>query len=86
MEQAQPVHQAPIMEQTRPVQPAQSAQQPIVAPVMKTSGVQQQVDYAQLQAQQHFPQAPTLSGGMFPVYGGGQAQAVQPAPDQQKMQ
>ena len=67
------------------VQQAQPAQQPIVAPVMNQSGVQQQVDYAQLQAQQHFPQAPTLSGGMFPAYGD-QAQAVQPAPNQQKMQ
>ena len=67
------------------VQQAQHAQQPIVAPVMNQSGVQQQVDYAQLQAQQHFPQAPTLSGGMFPAYGD-QAQAVQPAPNQQKMQ
>lgn len=66
------------------VQQAQPAQQPIVAPVMNQSGVQQQVDYAQLQAQQHFPQAPTLSGGMFPAYGD-QAQAVQPAPNQQKM-
>ena len=66
-------------------QQAQPAQQPIVAPVMNQSGVQQQVDYAQLQAQQHFPQAPTISGGMFPAYGD-QAQAVQPAPNQQKMQ
>ena len=67
------------------VQQAQHAQQPIVAPVMNQSGVQQQMDYAKLQAQQHFPQAPTLSGGMFPAYGD-QAQAVQPAPNQQKMQ
>ena len=66
-------------------QQAQPAQQPIVAPVMNQSGVQQQMDYAKLQAQQHFPQAPTLSGGMFPAYGD-QAQAVQPAPNQQKMQ
>lgn len=77
--------QVPTMEQAQPVSQAQPVQQPIVAPVMNQSGVQQQMDYAKLQAQQHFPQAPTLSGGMFPAYGD-QAQAVQPAPDQQKMQ
>ena len=75
--------QVPTMTQAAPQ--AQPAQQPIVAPVMNQSGVQQQVDYAQLQAQQHFPQAPTLSGGMFPAYGD-LAQAVQQAPNQQKMQ
>ena len=85
MQMVQQAQRVPVMEQTQPVQQAQPAQQPIVAPVMNQSGVQQQVDYAQLQAQQHFPQAPTLSGGMFPAYGD-QAQAVQPAPNQQKMQ
>ena len=68
----------------QPQQTAQTipAQQPIVAPVLKPSAVQRQVDYAQQQAQQHFPQAPTLSGGMFPAYGD-QAQAVQQAPKNQ---
>lgn len=73
--------------QTTPVQQPQAQtippQQPIVAPVMNQSGVQQQVDYAKLQSQQHFPQAPTLSGGMYPPAWGDQAQAVQQAPKDQ---
>ena len=55
-------------------------QQPIAAPVLQPGAAQQQADWAKMQAQQHFPQAPTLSGGMYPTYGD---QAVQHAPKQQ---
>lgn len=55
--------------------------QPIAAPILQPSSqVGQQVDYAKLQSQQHYPQAPTISGGMYPTYGG---QAVQQAPRQE---
>ena len=73
----QPVQQTAVQQ---PVQQTMPPQQPIAAPVMNRSGVQQQVDNAKLQSQQHFPQAPTLSGGMYPAYGD---QAVQHAPKQQ---
>ena len=85
--QAAPVQTAQPAAQTVPAQqPAAQtipAQQPIAAPVLNPSGVQQQVDYAKLQSQQHFPQAPTLSGGMYPPAWGDQAQAVQQAPQKQ---
>ncbi len=61
------------------MQAAQS--QPIAAPILQPSAqVGQQIDYAKLQSQQHYPQAPTISGGMFPTYGD---QAVQQAPRQE---
>lgn len=72
--------QQPMVQTVPMQQPAAQTmpRQPIAAPVLTPSGVQQQVDHAKVQSQQHFPQAPTISGGMFPTYGG---QAVQQAPE-----
>ena len=83
-QQAVPAQQVQTIpaQQTVPAQQVQTMppQQPIAAPVLQPSQTQQQVDWAKMQAQQHFPQAPTLSGGMYPAYGD---QAVQHAPKQQ---
>lgn len=75
VQQTAPMQQAVPAQQATPVQQAARQVQYIAAPVMNQSGNQQPVSYAQLQAQQHFPQAPTLSGGMYPPAAGAQAQA-----------
>ncbi len=84
---AQQTVQAAPVQQTTPVQQAAQQVQYIAAPVMNQSGQQQPFTYAQLQAQQHIPQAPTLSGGMYPPQAGVQAQAgaqaVAQAPENQ---
>ncbi len=83
-QQRQTVNQ-PMQQAAQQVQPQQTVQaaQPqhyIAAPILTPSGVQQQVDHAQVMAQQHIPQAPTISGGMYTAYGD---QAVQHAPKNQ---
>lgn len=56
-----------------------AAQQTSAAPAVPTfqSGVENQVQNAYQQAQQHRPQVPTISGGYYPAYGN---QATQQAP------
>ena len=50
---------------------AQEAQTRQSAPTLHTDhSVQQAVSGAEEQARQHMPQAPTMSGGVYPVYDG----------------
>ena len=62
---------AALAQQRRQQRAAQEAQNRQSVPTLHTdSGVQQAVSGAEQQAQQHMPQAPTISGGVYPVYDG----------------
>ena len=62
---------AALAEQRRQQRAAQEAQTRQSAPTLHTDhSVQQAVSGAEEQAQQHMPQAPTMSGGVYPVYDG----------------
>lgn len=62
---------AALAEQRRQQRAAQEAQTRQSAPTLHTdSGVQQAVSGAEEQARQHMPQAPMMSGGVYPVYDG----------------
>lgn len=68
--------------QAAQVQPVQQAQTTPAQPVPTfDSGVKTAVGNAYQQAQQHVPQAPTLTGTYYPTYGG---QAMAQAPDPRK--
>lgn len=70
--EAQARRQAAMARQAAQAAPAQQAQPSAqLAPSWQAdSGVRKEVDEAMQQARQHIPQAPTLSGEMFPTYGG----------------
>ena len=62
---------AALAEQRRQQRAAQEAQTRQSAPTLHTDhSVQQAVSGAEEQARQHMPQAPTMSGGVYPVYDG----------------
>ena len=62
---------AALAEQRRQQRTAQEAQTRQSAPTLHTDhSVQQAVSGAEEQARQHMPQAPTMSGGVYPVYDG----------------
>lgn len=73
-----------MMAQQRQKQAAQTVASPQQTQTMPqyTTGVQSAVEQAQQRAQNHMPQAPTLSGQYYPAYGG-QATAHAPKPDHQ---
>lgn len=62
---------AALAEQRRQQRAAQETQTRQSAPTLHTDhSVQQAVSGAEEQARQHMPQAPTMSGGVYPVYDG----------------
>ena len=62
---------AALAQQRRQQRTAQEAQTRQSAPTLHTDhSVQQAVSGAEEQARQHMPQAPTMSGGVYPVYDG----------------
>jgi len=74
------IQQAAQAVQTQPAAQPQYHAAPAITP---SSGVNQAVESAKQQAQQHFPQVPTLDGQLYPTYGG---QAMAQAPQNQKQQ
>ncbi|MDD3334728.1 MAG: 5-bromo-4-chloroindolyl phosphate hydrolysis family protein [Eubacteriales bacterium] len=67
--------------QAQKVNTAATAQSAPIPAWQQDSGVRSEVDNAQTQAAQHIPQVPTLSGEMYPSFGG---QAMAQAPQQEK--
>ena len=66
--------------QTSAAQPAASVVSAPAPALQMNSGVRGAVSQAEADAQQHIPQVPTISGHMYPTYGG-QATAQAPKPE-----